>query len=283
MRIAVASGKGGTGKTLVATSLALSLAGAGTPVQFADCDVEAPNAHLFLHPKLDGQEEVTVPVIRVDVDRCSFCHRCVEVCAFKALVVLSRTVLVFPELCHGCGACAYFCPEKAITEEERPVGVLEEGYARSLAFVQGRLNLGEPLAPPVIRRVKAHLQPSVTAVLDGPPGTACSAVETIRDCDFCLLVTEPTPFGLHDLELATEVAQALGVPAGVILNRAGVGEDAAVEDFCRRRGLPLLLRIPFERNIAQAYAQGLTLVEAQPGWREEFLRLVEAVKQWTGV
>ncbi|MGB9887306.1 MAG: P-loop NTPase [Moorellales bacterium] len=278
MRIAVASGKGGTGKTLVATSLALSLAAAGTEVQFADCDVDAPNAHLFLHPTVLRQEQVTVTVIRVDVDRCSFCRRCTEVCAFKAVVILSRTVVVFPELCHGCGACAYFCPEKAITEEERPVGLVEEGQAGSMTFIQGRLNLGEPLAPPIIRQVKARLRPGVTAVLDAPPGTACSVVETVKGTDFCLLVTEPTPFGLHDLELAVEVTRALGVPAGVVLNRAGVAEDAAVEDFCRQQGLPLLLKIPFDRSIAQAYARGLTLVDAYPEWQKEFLRLAEAVK-----
>ncbi|MGB9887293.1 MAG: P-loop NTPase [Moorellales bacterium] len=282
MRIAVASGKGGTGKTLVATSLALSLASAGTPVQFADCDVDAPNAHLFLNPRLYGQQEVTVAVPCVDENRCTFCRRCAEVCAFKAMAVLGQTVLIFPELCHGCGACAHFCPDAAITEEKRAIGVIEEGQAGPLAFVQGRLNLGEPLAPPVIRQVKARLRPGVTAVLDAPPGTACSVVETVKGTDFCLLVTEPTPFGLHDLELAVEVARTLGVPAGVILNRAGIGEDAAVDEFCREQGLPLLLKIPFDRSIAQAYAQGLTLVEAQPGWREEFLRLAEAVKDRTG-
>ncbi|MBC7346361.1 MAG: ATP-binding protein [Clostridia bacterium] len=242
-----------------------------------DCDVEELNAHLFLKPIFIRAEVVLLPVPRVDENRCSFCGLCAEVCAFKAITVFMRTVLVFPELCHGCGACSYFCPEKAIAEEGKPLGVVEAGLANGIDFVQGRLTVGEPLASPLIRRVKEQMAAGAAVILDAPPGTACPVVETVKGSDFCLLVTEPTPFGLHDLALAVEMARKLDVPCGVVLNRAGLGDETII-DYCRGQGLPLLLTIPFAREIAGFYARGLPLVEVVPQWREKFVQVGEEIK-----
>jgi MinD superfamily P-loop ATPase len=258
-RIAVASGKGGTGKTTVAVGLAL----VGGRCQLLDCDVEEPNAHLFLQPAIAETEAVTTPVPTVDQERCNRCGRCAAACQFHALAVMGRQVLVFPELCHGCGACALACPEAAIREAPRQVGVVERGRAGQVAFVQGRLNVGEPMATPVIRAVKAHLDPRQLAFIDTAPGTACPVVEAVKGSDLCLLVTEPTPFGLADLRLAVEVMEMLAVPCGVVINRAGPG-DRATEEFCRSKGVPLLGRIPFDRRIAEAYARGIHPTRALP-------------------
>jgi MinD superfamily P-loop ATPase len=236
MKIAVASGKGGTGKTTVAVGLAI-VAGRA---QLLDCDVEEPNAHLFLHPRLTEHSPVTILVPEVDVERCTRCGRCAEACQFHAIAVMAKQVLVFPELCHGCGACTLACPEEAIREVPREVGVVESGKSSKISFVHGRLNVGEPMATPVIR-----------------------AVEAVKGSDFCLLVTEPTPFGLSDLRLATEVMVRLGVPCGVLINRAGEG-DEATEAFCVSENVPLLGRIPFDRRIAEAYAHGQHPVYALP-------------------
>jgi len=276
MIISVASGKGGTGKTLVATSLALSLS-ESSPVQLLDCDVEEPDAHILLRPSLDSASPVMQPVPKVDETRCTFCGRCSEVCAFNAIAVMGRTILLLPELCHGCGACAYVCPEGAITEEGREVGTVETGMAGGLRFAQGRLSIGEAMPVPVIRAVKALADTSTTVVIDAPPGTGCPVVEAVRGSDFCLLVTEPTPFGLHDLTLAVELTRDLAIPCGVVINRCGVGDDA-VECYCAERGLPVLLRIAFERRIAELYCRGLTLAEGMPEWKAALRDLFEKVR-----
>jgi MinD superfamily P-loop ATPase len=275
MIISVASGKGGTGKTLVATSLALSLE--KEPVQLLDCDVEEPDAHILLRPSLDSASPVMQPVPKVDETRCTFCGRCSEVCAFNSIAVMGKTVLVFPELCHGCGACAYLCPEGIITEEGREVGTIDVGMAGSLRFAQGRLAIGEAMPVPVIRAVKARADSGATVVIDAPPGTGCPVVEAVRGSDFCLLVTEPTPFGLHDLTLAVELTRELAIPCGVVINRGGIGDDA-VERYCAEQGLPVLLRIPFDRRIAELYCRGLTLVEGLPDWRAAFRDLFKQVR-----
>jgi MinD superfamily P-loop ATPase len=259
MKIAVASGKGGTGKTTVAVGLAI-VAGRA---QLLDCDVEEPNAHLFLHPRLTEHSPVTILVPEVDVERCTRCGRCAEACQFHAIAVIAKQVLVFPELCHGCGACTLACPEEAIREVPREVGVVESGKSSKISFVHGRLNVGEPMATPVIRAVKAHLEGRPLTIIDAAPGTACPVVEAVKGSDFCLLVTEPTPFGLSDLRLATEVMVRLGVPCGVLINRAGEG-DEATEAFCVSENVPLLGRIPFDRRIAEAYAHGQHPVYALP-------------------
>jgi MinD superfamily P-loop ATPase len=280
MIISVASGKGGTGKTLVATSLALSLKDTAR-VQLLDCDVEEPNAHIFLKPSVDQREAVTIPVPSVDGEKCTNCGLCAEVCAYKAIAALKSRVLVFPELCHGCGACAYLCPEKAIREVGREVGTVETGRADGILFAHGILNVGEAMAPPVIRRVKEQIEPGTLVIIDVPPGTSCPVVESIKGSDFCLLVTEPTPFGLNDLVLAAELVRKLDVPCGIVLNRAGPG-DAKVEEYCDSEHIPVLLEIPLDAGIASHYSRGIPLVQAFPEWRAEFLKLFERVGELAG-
>jgi MinD superfamily P-loop ATPase len=268
MRIAVASGKGGTGKTTVATSLALSLASDATrpPPLFLDCDVEAPNAHLFLRPTFDRRQEVGILIPRVDESKCTYCGKCAEVCQYHAIAVLGKKVLVFAQLCHGCGSCTLICPEHAISEVSDVMGVVESGSARAnIPFARGVMNVGEPMAVPVIRQLKKWIapQPNQIVIVDAPPGTSCPVVESVRGADFLLLVTEPTPFGLHDLKLAAQIARELKIPAGVVVNRDGIG-DAGVDAFCAAEGLPILMRIPFDRALAEGIARGQTLVDIRP-------------------
>jgi len=281
MRVVVASGKGGTGKTTVATSLALSLAAAGTRPLFLDCDVEAPNAHLFLTPAFDHRVDVGIQIPRVDEARCNHCGRCAEVCQYHAIVVLGKKVLVFPQLCHGCGSCRQQCPEHAISEVATVIGVLEAGPARAdIAFARGVLNVGEPMAVPVIRQLKRWAQPQdgQPVILDSSPGTSCPVVESVRGADYLLLVTEPTPFGLHDLKLAVQIGAALGLPSGVVINRDGIG-NSAVEEFCVAESLPILMRIPFDRAIAAGTAKGQPLVDIRqeylPAFRAMWDRIVD--------
>jgi len=277
MIISIASGKGGTGKTLVATSLALALKD-NHKLRLLDGDVEEPNDHVFLKPAISGSEPVFIPVPRIDEARCTRCGKCAEVCAYNAIAVLGEHVLTFSELCHGCGACSYLCPEKAITEENRQTGVVEWGDADGIDFVQGKLTVGEAMAPPVIRQVKKHIDSEGIAIIDSPPGTSCPVVETIEGSDFCLLVTEPTPFGLNDLVLAVETVRQLGIACGVVLNRAGVGDDR-VEEYCRQENIPILLTIPLDTEIARLYSRGITLVEGMPEWQEKFVGLFAKIKE----
>jgi len=287
MRIAVASGKGGTGKTTVAVSLALSLTTDGAPAGGArypplliDCDVEAPDAHLFLRPTIEKTAAASVLVPAVDESRCTLCGLCADVCEYNALAVLGDEVLLFPELCHGCGSCSLVCPEGAISEGPRVVGRLEAGHAGELRFARGVLNVGEPMPVPVIRQLKAWArpQPGQLSLLDAPPGTSCPMVEVVRDADFVLLVTEPTPFGLHDLELAVEVVRELGLAAGVVINRDGIG-DQGVDDLCASEDLPILLRIPFDRSVAEALARGETLIDVWPEYRDRLRELARGVTE----
>jgi MinD superfamily P-loop ATPase len=280
MIISVASGKGGTGKTLVATSLAISLKDR-EQVQLLDCDVEEPDDHLFLKPAITTEEAVPIMVPAVAPAKCTGCGRCAEVCAYHAVIVLPGNVLVLPELCHGCGACSYLCPEKAIAEEPREIGVVECGHADGIDFVQGILTTGEPMPTPVIRKAIKHINREATVILDAAPGTSCPVVEVIKHSDFCLLVTEPTPFGLNDLILAVEVARELKIPCGVVINRAGTG-DGAVEEYCRREDIPVLLIIPLDMEIARLYSQGITLAEGIPDWKEKFLTLFDRIQEITG-
>jgi len=275
MIVSVASGKGGTGKTLVATSLALSLKDKGR-VQLLDCDVEEPNAHLLLRPVITHSEALCIPVPKVDDEKCTYCRRCAEVCAYHAIAVVPKHVMTFSELCHGCGACSYICPEKAIAEEGRKIGVVESGHSNGLDFAHGKLNVGEAMAPPVIRKVRELANHDGTVIIDVPPGTSCPVVESVKNSDFCVLVTEPTPFGLNDLVLAVETVRQLKISCGVVINRAGVG-DGKVEEYCRRESIPILLTIPLDTKIARLYSNGITLVAGMPMWKNDFVRLFEKI------
>ncbi len=271
MKIAIASGKGGTGKTTVAVNLARVLADAGQSVQYLDCDVEEPNGHIFLNPTIIKSEPVGIPVPVVDEKRCTGCRKCSEACQYHAIAMLKKP-LIFPELCHGCGGCTLVCPAHAMREQNRPIGVVETGLASGIAFVQGRLNVGEPMAPPLIRAVKKKAIADGVAILDAPPGTSCPVVATVRDADFVLLVTEPTPFGLNDLRLAVDMIRRLGLRHGVVINRADSG-DGRVRDYCVETQIPLLLELPDDRRMAEAYSRGQVIVEENPDWRRLFEEL----------
>lgn len=276
MILTVASGKGGTGKTTVAASLALALAAEQPPPPlFLDCDVEAPNAHLFLHPQLEERQDVALLIPSVDEAKCTHGGKCAEVCQYHAIAVLGRKTLVFPQLCHGCGSCTALCPEKAITEIPDRLGVIERGpAARGIAFARGVLDVGEPMAVPVIRQLLAWTQPvpGQVVIRDAPPGTSCPVVATLRGSDYLLLVTEPTPFGLHDLRLAVQVANELDIKAGVVINRVN-GAYPPLDEYCSRHHLPVLLRIPLARRIAEGVAQGKTLVDIHPEYGKHFRQL----------
>jgi MinD superfamily P-loop ATPase len=274
MRIAVASGKGGTGKTTVATNLAVTLSSQGVPVRVLDCDVEEPNAHLFLRPEFTVTRDVTMPVPVVDERRCTNCGVCGDVCAFNAIVPVGSAVLLFPELCHGCGACTLLCPEHAITEVERSLGVLQAGRAGDIGFAHGRLNVGEAKAPPVIDAVRAlaDVPTGEVTILDAPPGTSCPVIAAVRDADLVLLVAEPTPFGLHDLGLAVEMLEAVGRPGALVINRSD-GHDEGVEELARQHGIEIVARIPDDRRVAEAYARGALPVTVVPGLFKVFTDL----------
>lgn len=274
MQITVASGKGGTGKTTVATSLALSLALNNTayPPLFLDCDVEAPNAHLYLKPHFESRKDVDILIPGIEDAKCTGCGRCAEICEYHAIAVVNKKVLVFPQLCHGCGSCTLLCPTKAIHEVSNIIGSLETGSTQSgIVFAHGVLNISEPMAVPIIKQLKKWFKPKSdqVVIIDAPPGTSCPVVEAARDADFLLLVTEPTPFGLHDLKLAAQVAKELNIRTGVIINRNGVGH-AGVEDFCKAEKIPVLMRIPYDLAIAKGTAQGQPLVEIYPEYSSLF-------------
>jgi MinD superfamily P-loop ATPase len=274
--ISVASGKGGTGKTIVATSLAISI---NNGVQFLDCDVEEPNAHIFLKPEIKQSKVISIPVPRIDESKCNFCGRCAEICAYNALAVLKDKVLIFPHLCHGCGGCRLLCPQGAITEVGKEIGFVGIGNSASLQFIHGRLNVGEAISPPLIRAVKKYINPTRTVIIDAPPGTSCSVIEAVKGSDFCILVTEPTPFGLYDLTLAVEVLRKLNIPVGVVVNRSGLG-DNKVYYYCEKEDIPILMQIPFKKEIAVAYSKGISLVDRYPDFKEKFKRLFEDIKDY---
>jgi len=273
MRISVASGKGGTGKTLVSTSLALSI---DEKLQFLDCDVEEPNAYVFLQPELKQTEPVLLPVPIIDEEECTSCGDCAAFCQYNALAVVKEKTLVFYELCHSCGGCRLVCPEDALSEEMREIGVVEIGERNGMLVIDGLLNVGEALAPPIIKAVKDFSLPDMLTIIDSPPGTACPMIESVKDTDYCVLVTEPTPFGLHDLTLAVGVVRELDVPFGVIVNRADSG-DRKVFDYCNAENIPILMEIPLKRKIAIAYSDGIPFIEAMPEWKDKFRQLFEEI------
>ncbi len=273
MKIAVASGKGGTGKTIIATSLALSI---GKDVQFLDCDVEEPNAHIFLKPKILKTEKISVLVPEVDESKCNFCGKCSEICEYNAIVVAKNKVLIFPELCHSCGGCILLCPQKAFAEKEREVGHIDTGKAAGIDFVSGVLNVGEAMPVPMVAAVKKKINPDRSVIIDASPGTSCPVVEAVKGSDYCILVTESTPFGLSDLKLAVEVVKKMKIPCGVIINKYD-SSYLKTEEFCKRENIPIFLKIPEDRKIAQAYSRGEPLINAFPEYKSQFEELFERI------
>ncbi len=271
MKVAVASGKGSTGKTTVATNLALSI----DNVQFIDCDVEEPNANIFLKVKIQNSENVTVRIPEIDRDKCDYCGKCSDFCAYNAIAVVPSNIIVFSELCHSCGGCKIVCPRNAINWHERVVGKVDYEQIKNLDFFQGLLNIEEIQAIPVIKFLKKKVNQQKNVIIDVPPGTSCPVIESIVSSDYCILVTEPTLFGLHDLKLAIEVVKHLKIPYGVIINRHGIG-DKKVESYCKN--ITILLKIPEKRRIAQLYSKGIALVNDSNNWQEIFKEVFSQIK-----
>jgi MinD superfamily P-loop ATPase len=256
VKIVIASGKGGTGKTTLSVNLALAVADEYS-VGLLDCDVEEPNCHLYLKPDFDAAESVSVAIPLIDQQVCTGCGLCARACGFHALLALPGVPLLLPELCHSCGVCTFVCPEEAITDSEREIGLVGAGEAAGVYFRWGRLHVGEARSLPMIRAVKdlAAAPQLDMVIIDAPPGVACPAVEALRGADFAVLVTEPTPFGLYDLKLAIETTRQMDIPCGVVVNRAGIG-DLRVNQYCLAEGVPVLLEIPDNRRIAEACSRG---------------------------
>ncbi|MDH5389648.1 MAG: ATP-binding protein [Candidatus Bathyarchaeota archaeon] len=273
MILSIASGKGGTGKTSVVVNMALSLRN----IQLLDCDVEEPNAHILLHPKTNETKTVYISTPLVNEEKCDHCGKCAEFCQYNALFVTSEEVLFFPELCHSCGGCAIVCPKDAIREKNVEIGVINLGMADGVELVYGELNVGEPMAVPVIKEVKKQIKNEKTVIIDSPPGTSCPVIESVCGSDYCILVSEPTPFGLHDLKIMVQVLEELNIPFGVIINRAGIG-DRKIYDFCEEKGISILLEIPFQRKIAELYSRGIPFIAEMPEWKRKFQLLMDDIK-----
>jgi len=277
LRIAIASGKGGTGKTTIATNLAKAAAEKGAAVTYVDCDVEEPNGHIFLKPKIESRKDVMVSVPEVDKDKCSGCGKCGEVCQYGAIVHLGdKNVLTFDNLCHSCGGCWLLCPEQAIKQKQIKIGQVESGKAGNVNFIHGILSVGSVRSVSLIRQLKQAVDSEDLVIFDVPPGTSCPVVESLKEADFVLLVTEPTPFGLHDLRCAVELVRKMGLELGVIINRDGCGDDK-VQKYCESEGVEILMRVKDDRRIAQAYSTGGMIVDVLPEYKEAFVNLYESV------
>jgi len=275
MILSIASGKGGTGKTTVAVNLAHSLDSA---VRVLDCDVEEPNAHLFIKPDFEGSETVYTSVPDIDKNKCTYCGKCAEICRFRAIAVFKDTFLTFPELCHSCGGCWEVCPEKAVNETGRELGVIEKGSKNHIDFIHGRLRIGEAMSPPLIQKVRTFAQPDKINIIDAPPGTSCPVIAAMKGTDFVLMVTEPTPFGLHDLKLAVEAVKLLGIPCGLVINRSDMG-DNKVKEYSEKNKIPILMEIPFDRKIAEAYSKGGLIIDIMPEWKKNFQQLYRRIEE----
>ena len=275
--IAVASGKGGTGKTTIAANLACWVARLGGAVQYLDCDVEEPNGHIFLKPKIDVSEAVTVDVPQVDLKRCTGCGKCGEICQYSAIICIKENVLTFEQLCHSCGGCMRVCPADAIRLKPLNIGDIEFGKAGEINFVHGRLRIGHVRTPSLIKEVKKHIKQDCLAIIDVPPGTSCPVVEAVKGTDFVLLVTEPTPFGLNDLKLAVDLVRKMKLPFAVVINRYDIGNEE-VEKYCEAENIDVIMKLPDDRRIAEAYSTGRIIVDVLSEYRKEFSELHEYIK-----
>jgi len=275
--VAVASGKGGTGKTTIAVNLALVVCESGRKVQYLDCDVEEPNGHIFLRPEITAKRQVIVNVPQVDLEKCTACGLCGEICQYGAILCIKENVLVFEQLCHSCCGCIRICPEGAITAKSLEIGSIECGNAGNIDFVNGKLKIGNVRTPALIREVKKHIRQDWLTILDVPPGISCPVVEAVKDADFVLLVTEPTPFGLHDLKLAVDLVRRMNLPFAVVINRCDIGNQQ-VEQYCKAEGLDVIAKLPDDRRIAEAYSSGRMIVQELPEYRNCFTDITEGVR-----
>ncbi|HSA06925.1 MAG TPA: ATP-binding protein [Candidatus Gastranaerophilales bacterium] len=278
MKIAIASGKGGTGKSTVATNFAYLLSKIYKDVCLLDCDVEEPNCHIFLKPYFNEIEKIYVETPVIDVEKCVKCGKCAEVCQFNALAFVKEKVLVFQELCHGCGSCVLTCPVNAIGEKGREVGVIEKGVGCGFDFIHGKLRIGEAMSPPLIKAVKKAGQEHNLQILDCPPGTSCPAIAAVYGADYVFMVTEPTPFGLYDLNLGVEVLRKIGLPFGIIINRSGEN-DKLIEDYAKTQKINILTKIADDRKIAECYSGGELVLRALPEYKEAFQPLLNIVRE----
>ena len=281
MNTAVASGKGGTGKTSVCAALASLWP---QPLHIIDLDVEEPNLHLFLHPKLTQTRTAYMEVPLVDEEKCNFCGACAELCQFKAITVLGEVILTFNEMCHGCGGCRAVCPQGAVSYGQRELGTVQSGWVDDKRFIMGTLRVGEAMSPPLMGHVFEELKKEQQnfkgdVLMDCPPGVSCPAVTAVTPSDRILLVGEPTPFGFHDFRLAHQAFKPLGKPMAAVINRYGSG-DEVMEEYCRQEGIPVLARIPFDRQAAQAYASGGLISQGSPRLLQAFEELVKKLQQW---
>jgi len=277
MKIAVASGKGGTGKTTIATNLARLLAQRGERVQYLDCDVEEPNGHIFLKPSIEDTSDVMVLVPEVNLERCTGCGKCGQLCQYSAIVVLKDAALTFEQLCHSCGGCSLVCPNDAIVEKGTPIGIIRTGISLGIGFVQGRLKIGDVRSPALIKEVKRHAADDGIVVIDAPPGTSCPVIEAVSDTDYVLLVTEPTPFGLNDLELAVGMVRAMKLPFAVVINRSDSGDDRVCR-YCEQEDIEILSSLPDDRRVAEAYSSGHMAIDLIPEYAVYFENMVESIK-----
>ena len=278
MKIAIASGKGGTGKTTIATNLACSIAQMGKTVQYLDCDVKEPNGHIFLKPDVEETQDVTVGVPEVDTKKCDGCGKCGQLCQYSAIICLKDKAMVFEQLCHSCGGCMLVCPTGAIKEKQEEIGFADFGTANGVKFGQGRLKIGDIHTPQLIKRVKNNSLDEGVVIIDVPPGTSCPVIEAVKGVDFVLLVTEPTPFGLNDLKLAVGMVRELKLPFAVVINQSDLGDDQ-VQQYCDGENIQIILEIPNDRRIAEAYSVGKMLVDVLPEYKKDFAGLYESVSK----